>query len=186
MLSPAIKDADFDASIRNLVNDIHGLRGSRCSERARQPQNCRRPDHLKVATASPGHGRALEESSVRRPAEVAEELSSIVGVSEADIEDALHGDQGYGHREPRSRPGQEQPILDLRQAFHAVPEEDALRVAAGLINDPSSSSDTVSIAESLGGIDAAWNAALSYLAGAQVIVDYQTLQESTIGCAFAW
>ena len=177
MLSPAIEDADFDASIRNLVNDIHGL--SRKPLLGKGPTATELPStgYSKVAT---GIAKVMVEQSKRAlfgdPQKGVEELSSIVGVSEEDVEDALHEIRdmvtvSHGRVLAKS---------SLFSTFdkHFMPwspEDDALRVAAGLINDPSASSDTASIAESLGWDRRRMNAALSYLLERKLIVDYQTL-----------
>ena len=177
MLSPTIDDTVFDASIRDLINDIHGL--SRKPLLGKGPVATELPStgYSKVAT---GIAKIMVEQSKRGmfgdPQKGVEELASEMGVSEEDVEDALHEIRdmvkvGHGRVLAKSS------LLSMfdKHFMPWSPEEDALRIAAGLINNPSATSDTASIAEKLGWGARRMNAALSYLLERKLIVDYQTL-----------
>ncbi|MBZ9746744.1 toll/interleukin-1 receptor domain-containing protein [Mesorhizobium sp. CO1-1-7] len=177
MLSPVIDDANFDASIRDLVNDIYGL--SRKPLLGRGPLATELPStgYSKVATSI---AKAMIEQSGTAlfgdPQKSVEELSLAIGVSGEDIEDALHEIRDM----VTVTQGQVLAKSCLFAAFdkHFMPwspEDDALRIAAGLVNDPSATSDPSAVAERYGWDRRRMNAALSYLLDRKLIADYQTL-----------
>jgi len=104
------------------------------------------------------------------------DLATAVDVSEDDVEDALH--------ELRDLvtvsfdcvlPKAELFATFDKHFMEWSPEEDALRIAADLVNDPSMPIDTGQVAQRYGWEPRRMNPALAYLLARKLIVDYQVL-----------
>jgi hypothetical protein len=136
MLSPEI-GTDFETSIRNLVNDIHAV--------SRKPRLGPPPAHIslpqtgysKTATAVARlFVEETEHGEFGQPQKEVSELAEAIGVSEEDITDAV-----YELRDlVKEWSGTIVPKAELFAAFdeHFMewsPEQDALRLAADLVND---------------------------------------------------
>ncbi|WP_287106087.1 toll/interleukin-1 receptor domain-containing protein [Mesorhizobium sp.] len=177
MLSPELDAARLDEGVRNLVNDIHGV--------TRKPQLGAAP----IAAVQPATGYSkvataiakifVEETSdamFSHPQKGVDELAATIEASEEDIEDALHElrdlvSVSFGRVLPKE---------DLFATFDKYfmdwsPEDDALRIAADLINDPSMPHDTGQVAERYGWEPRRINPALAYLMARKLIVDYKVL-----------
>ena len=177
MLSPDLDEADLENGIRNLINDIHGI--TRKPVLGPAPTIATQP-----ATGYSGTATAIAEIFVREsadgmfgnPQKSVEELATALSVSEDDIEDSLHElrdmvKTGYGTVMPRDT---------LFATFDKYfmewnPEEDALRIAADLVNDPSMPHDTATVSQGYGWEPRRINPALAYLIQRKLIVDYKVL-----------
>ncbi|WP_244602747.1 toll/interleukin-1 receptor domain-containing protein [Mesorhizobium delmotii] len=177
MLSPELDEARLDEGVRDLVNDIHGV--------TRKPQLGPAPSvaalpatgYSKIATAiAKIFVEETSDAMFSHPQKGVDELAAAVEASEEDIEDALHElrdlvSVSFGRVLPKE---------DLFATFdkHFMdwsPEDDALRIAADLINDPSMPHDTAQVAQRYGWEPRRINPALAYLMARKLIVDYQVL-----------
>ncbi|CAN7706720.1 hypothetical protein [Mesorhizobium sp. LjNodule214] len=136
--------SNIDQGVRDLVNDIHGL--SRKPVLGPVPSSVALPatGYSKTATAiAKVFVEERLDAMFSHPQKGVDELAAVIGASEDNVEDALH--------EMRDLVtvsfGRVWPNADLFAAFdkHFMPwspEEDALRIAADLINGPSMPHDT--------------------------------------------
>lgn len=104
------------------------------------------------------------------------ELAAAIGVSEDDVEDALHELRDVVTVSfDRVLPKADFFALFDKHFMEWSPEEDALRIAADLVNDPSMPIDTGQVAQRYGWEPRRMNPALAYLLARKLIVDYQVL-----------
>lgn len=177
MLSPELDETNFDATVRDLVNDIHGV--------SHKPQLGPAPE----TTTLPSTGYSQTATAIARifvketktamfadPQKGFDELASAISASEEDIEDALHELRDYVKVSfERAMP---KPELFAQFDKHFMcwsPEEDALRIAADLVNDPAFPHDTAEVAQRYGWEPRRMNPALSYLLARKLIVDYAVI-----------
>ncbi|RWP09999.1 toll/interleukin-1 receptor domain-containing protein [Mesorhizobium sp.] len=177
MLSPELDSGRLDEGVRNLVNDIHGV--------TRKPQLGPAP----IAAVQPATGYSMIATAIAKifveetsdamfshPQKGVDELATAIEATEEDIEDALHElrdlvSVSFGRVLPKE---------DLFATFDKYfmdwsPEDDALRIAADLINDPSMPHDTGQVAQRYGWEPRRMNPALAYLMARKLIVDYRVL-----------
>jgi hypothetical protein len=177
MLSPELDASNLELGVRDLVNDIHGV--SRKPVIGPAPSSVDLPStgYSKTATAI---ARVFVEETpdamFSHPQKGVDDLVAAIGVSEDDIEDALHELRDF----VQVNFGRVWPKQDLFATFdkHFMPwspEEDALRIAADLVNDPAMPHETGDVAKRYGWEPRRINPALSYLLARKLIVDYQVL-----------
>ncbi|WP_331375444.1 toll/interleukin-1 receptor domain-containing protein [Sinorhizobium chiapasense] len=177
MMSPEITNENFDESIRDLVNDIHGI--SRKPPLGKAPATTQLPttSHSKTATAiAEIFVRETKTALFGDPQKETDELAAVIGVSVEDIEDALYelGDM------VTVTLNRVLPKTTLYTAFDGFfkdwsPEKDALRLAADLVNDPSMPHNTEEVAARYSWDVRRMNPALAYLMERKLIIDYRTL-----------
>jgi hypothetical protein len=175
MLSPVLDVSHFDQGVRDLVNDIHGV--SRKPPLGPTPSSIALPatGYSKIATAiAKVFVEETEEAMFGDPQKSMSDLAAAVHVSEDDVEDAL-----YELRDlvtvsfDRVLPKPDLFATFDKHFMEWSPEEDALRIAADLVNDPSMPIDTGQVAQRYGWEPRRMNPALAYLLARKLIVDYQ-------------
>lgn len=176
MLSPEI-DADA-RDLTQLINDIHGV--------TRKPPLGPKPLPTKTYPApySPA-AMALAEIFVREsntglffdPQYTLAELSTKLNLSIDDVKDATHElgslvrDLGHNRVVP-----EDGLFAELDQHFMDWnPSDDALKLAADIVNDASFTSSPSAIATLYEWPARRLNAAISYLLGRRLIVDYKVI-----------
>ncbi|NGN45246.1 toll/interleukin-1 receptor domain-containing protein [Mesorhizobium sp. CGMCC 1.15528] len=180
MLSPELDPSDLDQGVRDLVNDIHGV--SRKPPLGPAPTSVSLPatGYSKTATAiAKIFVEETTDAMFSHPPKGVDELAAAIEVSENDVDDALHELRDF----VTVSFGRVFPKADLFATFdkHFMPfspEEDALRIAADLINDPAMPHDTAEVAARYGWEPRRINPALAYLLARKLIVDYQVLASS--------
>lgn len=177
MLSPELDETNFDAAVRDLVNDIHGI--SRKPQLGPAPSTTSLPPTGYSQTATAIAKIFVEETKTAMfadPQKGFDELASAISSSEEDVEDAL-----YELRDcvtvsfERVMPKPELFTQFDKHFMRWSPEEDALRIAADLVNDPTFPHDTAEVAQRYGWEPRRMNPALSYLLARKLIVDYAVL-----------
>ncbi|NKL39188.1 TIR domain-containing protein [Rhizobium leguminosarum bv. viciae] len=177
MLSPKVELSQLDKNIRDLVNDIHGV--SEKPKLGPPPSSTELPstDFSKTATAvAKVFVEGTRTAMFADPQKTIEELARAVNASEEDIEDAVHELRDF----VKESFGGVFPKASLFAQFdkHFMewsPEDDALRIAADLINNPEFPHDTGEVAARYGWEPRRMNPALAYLEARQLIVDYKVL-----------
>lgn len=177
MLSPELREADLGTDIRNLVNDIHGV--TRKPSIGPVPSIATTPATGYSNTATAIAGIFVQETTdamFGHPQKSVEELARTLNVSEDDVEDALHELRDL----VKVSFGRVLPKETLFASFdkHFMdwnPEEDGLRIAADLVNDPTMPHDTGEVAKRYGWPPRRINPALAYLAARRLIADYKVL-----------
>lgn len=170
MLSPEI-GTDFETSIRNLVNDIYDV--------SRKPRLGPPPAHIslpqtgysKTATAiAKLFVEETEHGEFGQPQKHVSELVEAIGVSEEDIRDAV-----YELRDMLQEwSGTIVPKSELFAVFdeHFMgwsPEQDALRIAADLVNDETIPGSAQEIAARYGWPPRRMNPAITWLSSRKLI-----------------
>jgi hypothetical protein len=177
MLSPEISDEKFDESIRNLVNDIHGLNRKPELGPAPSPANQPHTGYSKAATAiAEIFVKETETALFGDPQKGTDKLAEIIQLSVEDVEDALHELRDMvtvSHDRVL-------PQTTLFTAFDAhfmpwSPEQDALRLAADILGDSAMPHNTEEIASRYGWEPRRMNPAVCYLLSRKLIVDYQLI-----------
>lgn len=177
MLSPELSETDLDRDIVNLVHDIHGV--------TRKPALGPAPSVATVPTTGYSNvATAIAEMFVREttnamfghPQKSIGELAEKLNMSEDDIKDALYELRDLVNADF----GRVLPKETLYATFDKYfmdwnPEDDALRIAADLVNDPNMPHQTGDVAERYGWAPRRINPALAYLAARKLIVDYKVI-----------
>ena len=169
-LSPEI-GSDFEADMRQLVNDIHGV--SRKPPLGPKPAAATSPQtgYSSAATAVAKHMVEESEHAVfSDPDKSYDQLAAATGLSKEDVVDALH--------ELRPMVDSQRscvwPKPELFAAFDGYfkdwqPADDALRLAADLVNDAAFPKDPAAIAKRYGWPPRRLNPAIAYLQNRQII-----------------
>lgn len=177
MLSPELDENTFSVAVRDLVNDIHGV--SRKPLLGPAPATTSLPSTGYSQTATAIARVFVEETKTGMfadPQKSVDELASAVASSIEDVEDALHELRDFVTVSfERALPKPELFAQFDKHFMDWSPEEDALRIAADLINDPTLPHDTSEVAARYGWEPRRMNAALSYLLARKLIVDYKVL-----------
>lgn len=175
MFSPGIEEGETDADLRDLINDIHGV--SRKPPLGAPPASVGLPatGYSSIATAIAKIFVDKTPDALSGQAQTREEeLAEAVNASVADVKDALH--------ELRDLVtvsfGRVRPKTELFAAFDGYfkewkPEDDALTIAADLVNDPNVPWATEEIAARYGWDARRINPALAYLLARKLIADYR-------------
>ena len=170
MYSPALEDVATD--MRQLINDIHGV--SRKPPLGPAPPATDQPVNTGYSPAATAIARVFVERTENAlyfdPAMSAQELGEATALPDDDIADALH-ELGNMIEDEH---GTVTPLPDLYVTFDKHfkqwdPAADALRVAAGFLNDPSFPGEPEDIAERYGWKPRRLNPALSYLINRKLI-----------------
>lgn len=175
MISPAIDSPDAD--LRQLINDIHGV--------SRKPVLGAPPP----VTGSPNTGYSAAASAVAKvfvddtrtavfgdPQRTLSELAQRTGLSVDDIKDAVH-ELGSMVQESFDRVLPRDELFATFDRFWKEwhPAEDALRLAADLVNDDGFPGSTPKIAERYGWPPRRINPAIAYLVNRAVIMNSKAL-----------
>ncbi|MBB6487941.1 toll/interleukin-1 receptor domain-containing protein [Rhizobium lusitanum] len=175
--SPEIDVIGLDQNIRDIANDIHGI--SRKPILGPAPSAIELPptDYSKTATAiAKVFVEGTQTALFADPQMTVEELTAIIEVSEEDVEDALHELRDFVNVTHRRVLPQADLFAQFDKYFMAwSPEQDALRIAADLINDPEMPYQTGLVADRYGWNQRRMNPALAYLLARNLIVDYRAL-----------
>ncbi|TGQ13582.1 toll/interleukin-1 receptor domain-containing protein [Mesorhizobium sp. M00.F.Ca.ET.217.01.1.1] len=187
VLSPEVDQSQLDDDLRDLVNDIHGV--SRKPPLGAGPTKLSAPvtGYSKTATAiAEIFVRETKQAMFGDPIKDVTELAETIDVSEDDIDDALH--------ELRDLASVSLGRVLVEAALYSefdkyfmewVPETDAIRIAADLINDPTMPTDTAQVATRYGWEPRRMNPALAYLLARNLIVDYRVLSHDFISSRVA-
>ncbi|MBU1316002.1 MAG: toll/interleukin-1 receptor domain-containing protein [Alphaproteobacteria bacterium] len=176
-LAPEVSRSSLERDIRDLVNDIHGV--SRKPELGKPPSAAALPatGFSNIATAiAKVFVESTQEAMFADPQIAVEELMEAVDASEEDVEDAVHELRDF----VQESFGRILPKAELFAEFdkHFMdwsPEDDALRIAADLVNDADFPHEAGQIAELYGWDCRRMNPALSYLLARRLIVDYNLI-----------
>ena len=182
MVSPEIDEARFDLAVRDLVNDIHGV--SRKPHLGEPPASVGLPATGYSPTATAIAKIFAEETTdamFGRTQKRIDQLAEVVGVSEDDIADALHELRDFIKVSfERVMPKPELYATFDKFFMEWSPEEDALRLAADLVNDPAMPHDTDAVAARYGWKPRRMNPALAYLRERKLIQDYQVISSEYV------
>ncbi len=170
MLSPELKD--FEKDIRQLIADIHGV--SRKPALGPAPPAADREVNTGYSPAATAVAKLFIERTQNAlhfdPVISVQEIGEITALSDDDVSDALYElrDMVEDHQ------GSIVPFPELYVTFDKHfkewdPAEDALRLAADLVNDPSFPGEPHNIAERYGWEPRRLNPALSYLINRKLI-----------------
>lgn len=177
MHSPELDQADLDEGIRDLVNAIYGV--TRKPALGPVPEIATQPMTGFSNTATAIAKIFVLESPdalFGHPQKTVEELALELSVAKEDIEDALHElrdlvKTSFGTVLPR-----DQLFATFDKHFMDWnPEEDALRIAADLLNDPTMPHETAAVAQRYGWEPRRINPALAYLVERKLIGDYRVI-----------
>lgn len=177
MVSPEVDDARFDEAVRDLVNDIHGV--SRKPPLGAPPTSIALPTTGYSQTATAIAKVFVEETTdamFGQTQKSINQLAEAIGVSEDDVTDALHELRDFVNFSFE----RVMPKAVLYAVFDKFftdwsPEEDALRLATDIVNDPAMPHDTEAVAARYGWKPRRMNPALSYLLERKLIRDYQVI-----------
>lgn len=170
MLAPEI-GTDFAASIRNLVNDIHGVSRKPLLGPAPAQVSLPQTGFSKTATAvAKLFVEGTKHGEFGGPQKDVGELAEAIGVSEEDIRDAVYELRDLVKEWSETIV----PKAELFAAFDGhfmewSPEQDALRLAADLVNDETMPSSPQDIAERYGWQPRRMNPAITWLASRKLI-----------------
>ena len=176
-LAPEMTLPSFDNDLRNLVNAVHGL--SLKPELGPAPTTTELPA-TGFSKASTAVAKVFVESTQTAmfgdPQKTIEELAIAVDTSEEDVEDALHELRDMVTESFRRVLPKDSLFAQFDKYFMDwSAEEDALRIAADLVNDDEFPHEASKVAERYGWDRRRMNPALSYLLARRLIVDYQVL-----------
>lgn len=175
MLSPSIDD--FDADVRQLVNDIHGI--------LRKPPLGAPP--LSVPAIKTGYSpaatvvakvfvEASETAMFGDPQLTVQELATQTALSEDDVRDALHELQAYFTVSfDRALPKDELFVAFDKHFTTSDPAADALTLARDIVNDESFPGNTAEIGERYGWTPRRLNPAVAYLINRNLVMDSKAL-----------
>ncbi|SCX26039.1 hypothetical protein DSM25558_3916 [Agrobacterium sp. DSM 25558] len=180
--APEISLSTLDGDIRDLVNAIYGV--------SHKPQLGSPPSvssfhstrFSKIATAV---AKVFVESTrtamFADPQKTIKELTEAVDASQEDVEDAIHElrdvvVESFGSVLPKA-----ELFAEFDKYFKDwSPEDDALRIAADLINDPKMPYEASKVAKQYGWDCRRMNPALSFLLARKLIVDYKILNHDYV------
>lgn len=176
MLSPEIGE-DFERSVRDLVNDIHEVTRKPALGPAPSAATLPKTDFSPTATAV---AKSFVEGSPNGEfgdfQQDVGDLAASIGVSAEDIEDALyelrdHVSESFGNVMAKG---------ELYAAFDGFfkewkPDQDALRLATDLMNDPEMPTASAEIAERYGWSPRRFNAAATWLETRKVVRSYEVM-----------
>lgn len=175
MLSPSLDD--FDADIRQLISDIHGL--------TRKPPLGTAP--VKPLAVPTGYSSAattvaklfVETSRTALfadPQLTVEAVSEQTGLSEEDVRDALHELQSFFMDHPYAALPKDELFIAFDEHFMGWnPADDALKLAADLLNDADFPRKTPEVAERYGWSARRMNPALSFLVNREILADLRAM-----------
>jgi TIR domain len=164
MLAPEIEN-DFDSSIRNLVNSIHEI--------SRKPALGVAP--IAVALPQTGYSKAatavaklfVEESENGEfgdPQRTLAELADSLGMSEEDVKDAVYELRDFCNESHDRVLAKSSLFAEFDKYFKDwSPEQDALRIAADLMNDETFPRGSQEVAARYNWSPRRLNAAVTYL-----------------------
>lgn len=178
-LSPSVDPASFD--VTQLINDIHGV--------SRKPALGPAPSAVALATSTDtGYSAAatalakffVETTDYARkfePQTSLEALCTKLGLPEEDVTDAIHELKGLvtHYRDELIFPEAELFVRFDKFWMGWNPEDDALRVASGLVNDDVFPSKPAEVARLFGWEPRRLNPALAYLSGRGLVRDIHAL-----------
>ncbi|KQW72340.1 toll/interleukin-1 receptor domain-containing protein [Ensifer sp. Root127] len=177
MLSPELDTNNFDAAVRDLANDIHEI--SSKPQLGPAPATTSLPSTSYSQTATAIAKVFVEETKTAMfadPQKGVDELASAIAASEEDVEDALYELRDFIKLSlNRAMPKPELFAQFDKHFMEWSPEDDALRMAVELVNDPMFPHDTAEVARRYGWDPRRINPALSYLLARNLIVDYKVL-----------
>lgn len=171
MISPSLDD--FEPAMRQLIDDIHGV--------SRKPPLGPAPPAATMAKTGYSAGASaiakvfVEETKdalFGDPQRTIEELKTKTGLSEEDVRDAVHELRGMVNDSfDRILPKDELFATFDQYWMGWDTAQDALRIAADLLNDETFPSRASEVAERYGWTPRRLNPALGYLINRQVIRD---------------
>lgn len=179
MLSPEI-GSDFELSMRTLIHDILGLSKKPTLGPAPPAATLPATGYSKIATVVAAYFVAASQNAeFADPQKAIAELESELGLSRDEINDALHELRdfvkvGFDRVLPKS-----ELYATFDKYFKAwSPEDDALRIAADLVNNPEMSASPSEIAAQYDWPARRLNAALAYLISRKLIHERKVLGSS--------
>lgn len=179
MLSPELDAHNLD--VGQLANDIFGV--------SRKPPLGVPPPSVELAktantgfsAAATGLAKLFVESTKQAkkfdPCYSLEELANKLSLSEDDVDDAIYELRGLvtKHSPDLVHPEEELFVRFDKYWMPWNPEEDALRVAAGMVNEEGFPQKPAEIAERFGWEPRRLNSALAFLAGRKLIRDIRAI-----------
>lgn len=170
-LSPEITEPDVD--LTQLINDIHGV-SRKPPLGVAPPAIAQHPAQSRYSVAATAVARIFVEQTEHGmwadPQLTADDLSKATGLTEDDVTDALHElwtlvEDHHGRILPKA---------ELFAQFDALfknwnPTEDAIRLAADMVNDPEFPADPAIVATQYGWPPRRLNPAIAYLESRKLI-----------------
>jgi hypothetical protein len=175
MISPSLDD--FAPAMRQLIDDIHGV--SRKPPLGAAPAAATLPKTGYSAAASAIAKVFVDETTHATfgdPQRTIDELQAKTGLSEEDVHDAVHELHGMVQESfDRILPKDELFAVFDKHFAGRDPADDALRIAADLVNDDGFPTNAPEIAERYGWTARRLNPALAYLFNRKLIQDFKAM-----------
>jgi len=169
LLSPSIDD--FDSGIKQLIHDIHEI--SRKPDLGEIPSNAKHPQtgYSPAATAiARVFSEDTETGTYGDPQYATEELTKRTGLSEEDVSDGLHELRSFVDARYDRVFANGQLFAEFDKYFKEWnPADDALILAADMVNDPDFPGEPQTIAGRYGWLPRRLNPAIEYLKGRRLI-----------------
>lgn len=182
-LSPTLDD--FDADVRQLVNDVHGV--------SRRPPLGPPPTAAAPQTGCSPAATRVAEAFVRRsrhgtfadPQLTTSEVAHATGLTEEDVRDALHELQHlFSISLDRALPRDELFVAFDKHFMGWDASVDALRIATDLHNDRDFSNEPEQIAARYGWQPRRLNPAIAFLINRKILMDTHALGTQPWSVAF--
>ncbi|CAM5413894.1 hypothetical protein AFEL58S_02238 [Afipia felis] len=175
MLSPSIDD--FDADVRQLVNDIHGILRKPPLGVPPLPVPAIETGYSPAATAvAKIFVEASETAMFGDPQLTVQELGTQTTLSEDDVRDALHELRTYFTLSfDRALPKDELFVVFDKHFTTWDPAADALTLARDIVSDESFPGNTAEIGERYGWPPRRLNPAVAYLINRDLVMDSKAL-----------